>query len=107
MQNTAGDWFILDQRQPAMLSAVQPPDVRHPGPVISTGSKVRECGRTGAGSRFDEICLEVALPSGAIERGYTYSNLVALPKPSPRRTWLLSSIGLVGVVAALLAIFQW
>lgn len=106
MPRSTGAWLTLQQRQPAMLSTVQPPDVRHPGPVVGAGSTVRPCGRSGNGSRYDEICLEVLTPDGIIERGYTYAHLVALPAMHGRRGWLLPVIGIAGTAAAILAVLQ-
>lgn len=104
MTRSDGDWFVLNQSQPTMLSSVYPADARKPGPVIGSGSKVRIRERLGDGSRFDELCLEVELPDGTIERGYTYANLVALPVESRGRSWFLPVLGICGFVAVFVAL---
>jgi hypothetical protein len=88
-------WRVLPAWMPyLMLSAVDPPDARHPGPVVGPGSRVRPCATSGA-----TVCLEVDGGEGEIGRGYT--TLPVFPRDRAWRRRCARLAAVAGLAAAI------
>lgn len=100
-------WHTLAPRMPyVLLSAVDPPDARKPGPVVGPGSRVRRCESRGPTQTHDIVCLEVDAGDGPPIRGYTSLPVDFFPRTRRRPFVRVATAGglvaLVGIVAALI-----
>jgi hypothetical protein len=91
-------WHTLSPQAPyVLLSAVDPPDARRPGPVVGPGTRVRPCDPCAEVRPFAVVCIEVDTAKGPPTHGYT--DFPLFPAPG-RRRWSVRLAAVVGVAAA-------